>query len=155
MPPKEYQTRSTMSHGVTPSWGTRAPPAMMTSGPLSKGGKVGSGGKGKGLGRGGMKRHRSVKSLLMILIASLSVSCYLLNLSQLNQSIMSHVLVCKDMMMSLARVFDESMLTFLFSKVVKDSIRGVSEFDRHHSARPNPLYQLLISSRPTAKGDIR
>lgn len=58
MPPKEHQTRNAMSHGVTPSWGTRAPAAVMTSGPPSKGGKVGSGGKGKGLGKGGMKRHR-------------------------------------------------------------------------------------------------
>lgn len=57
MPSKEYQTRSAMAHGVTPSWGTRAPPAVITSG-QSKGGKVGSGGKGKGLGKGGMKRHR-------------------------------------------------------------------------------------------------
>lgn len=31
------------------------------------------------------------------------------------------------------------MLTFAFSKVVKDSIRGVSEFDRHHSAGTNSL----------------
>lgn len=65
-------------------------------------------------------------------------------------------MICKDVMTSLARLFDESMLTFAFSKVVKDSIRGVSEFDRHHSAGPNSLQsQLLISSRPTAKGDIR
>lgn len=40
------------------------------------------------------------------------------------------VMICKDVMTSLARLFDESMLTFAFSKVVKDSIRGVSEFDR-------------------------
>ena len=59
-------------------------------------------------------------------------------------------------MMSMAIIFGESMLTFVFSKVVKDSVRGVSEFDRHHSSGPNPLkLQLLINSQTTAKGDIR
>ena len=92
----------------------------------------------------------------MNLIASLSVNCYLLNLSHLNQSITSHVLICKDVMMSLAIILAESMLTFVFSKVVKDSIRGVSEFDRHHSLGPIPSkLWLLISSGTTAKGDIR
>lgn len=92
----------------------------------------------------------------MILIASLSAKCCLFNLFQLDQSITSHVLICKDVMTSLISISDESMLTFVFRKVVKDSIRGVSEFNRHHSSGPKPLQlQLLISSRITAKGDIR
>ena len=52
----------------------------------------------------------------MILIASLSVTCCVLNLSQLNQSITSHILICKDLMMDLAKVFDESMLTIVLAR---------------------------------------
>ncbi|MCJ1346530.1 hypothetical protein MMC31_004747 [Peltigera leucophlebia] len=55
MPLKEHQTRSRMPRVVTPN---PAPTAVMASGQQLKRGKVGSGGKGKGLGKGGMKRHR-------------------------------------------------------------------------------------------------
>ncbi|MCJ1347883.1 hypothetical protein MMC31_006113 [Peltigera leucophlebia] len=67
---------------------------------------------GKGLGNGGMKRHR---------------------VAQVKQSITSHILICKDMMMGLAKGFDEFMLTLISSKVAKDSIRGVTKGD----IRPN------------------